>query len=159
MAPWLGIYAAPLEDITALERARPPVLGRLDLASCRRLTSLEPIGGLHRLRELDVNEGGTLASLTPIAALAGLQRPYLHGSTTMVDADLSPLLGLHRMTDLRMMNRRQYAPSVNDVRAQLASSNGEEPRHIAASARRCHDPLPPVDEGDDQRTIQQRDPP
>ncbi|MBT9257681.1 hypothetical protein KMZ30_19075 [Phycicoccus sp. KQZ13P-1] len=116
---WLGIYGAPLEDITALERLRSPVLNRLDLASCPRIPSLDPVGGLHGLRELDVSDGGTLPGLSPIAALTALERLYLYGSTKIADGDLSPLLGLKRMRDLRMMNRRHYTPSVNAVREHL----------------------------------------
>lgn len=121
---WLGIYGAPLEDITALERLRSPVLNQLDLDACRRIPSLDSVGFLHGLRELDISEGGTLPSLAPIAALTGLERLHLYGSTKIADGDLSPLLGLQRMKDLRMMNRRHYAPSVTAVREHL----GLEPR-------------------------------
>ena len=85
---WLGIYGSPLEDITALERLRSPVLSRLDLASCRRLRSLDAISGLHGLRELEVSEAGELPSLTPIAKLTGLELLYLYGSTNIADGDL-----------------------------------------------------------------------
>lgn len=116
---WLGIYGAPLEDITALERLRSPVLNQLDLEACRRIPSLDSVGFLHGLRELDISEGGTLPSLAPIAALIGLERLHLYGSTKIADGDLSPLLGLKRMKDLRMMNRRHYTPSVTAVREHL----------------------------------------
>ena len=116
---WLGIYGSPIEDISALERLRSPILDRLDLASCRHIPSLDPVAGLHGLRELDLSEGGTLPSLGPIAALTRLERLYLYGSTKVADRDLSPLLGLNRMKDLRMKNRRHYTPSVNGVRAHL----------------------------------------
>jgi hypothetical protein len=120
--PWLariGIYRAPLEDTTALARLSSPVLTRLDLASCRRVNSLADLSGLIGLRELDVSEGGTLASLTPITGLTQLERLYLYGSTTIADRDLTPLVAMPRMHDLRMMNRRHYTPSVDEVRSQL----------------------------------------
>ncbi len=72
------------------------------------------------LRQLDVSEGGALESLRPIADLHLLERLYLYGSTEVTDGDLTPVLGMARMRDFRMMNRRHYAPSVNQVKAQLA---------------------------------------
>ena len=74
------------------------------------------------LRELDVSESGSLDSLGPIAGLTGIQRLYLYGSTTIADGDLTPLLSMTRMRDLRMMNRRHYRPTVDGIRAQLASN-------------------------------------
>jgi Leucine-rich repeat (LRR) protein len=120
--PWLArlsVYGAPLEDTAALARLNTPVLSRLDLASCRRLTSLADLSGLTGLRELDVSEGGNLASLVPIAGLTSLERLYLYGSTTIADGDLSPLLAMTRMRDLRMRNRRHYRPTIQGIRAQL----------------------------------------
>ena len=120
--PWLahlGIYLAPLEDTTALARTGSPVLTELDLASCRRITSLADLSGLTALRELDVSEGGSIESLGPIAGLLHLERLYLYGSTTIADGDLTPLLGMTRMRDLRIMGRRHYAPSVKDVKGHL----------------------------------------
>lgn len=91
--PWLarlGIYGAPLDDTSALARLSSPVLSRLDLASCRRLTSLTDLSGLIGLRELDVSESGSIASLGPIAELTRLEQLYLYGSTTIADGDLTP---------------------------------------------------------------------
>jgi internalin A len=115
----LGIYAAPLEDTSALAQLSSPVLTRLDMPSCRRLTTLDDLKGLIGLRELDVSECGTLASLAPITGLTQLERLYLYGSTTIADGDLTPLLPMSRMHDLRMMNRRHYAPTVARVRGHL----------------------------------------
>lgn len=123
--PWLGrlsIYGAPLEDTSALARLNAPVLSRLDLASCRRLTSLTDLSRLAGLRELDVSESGTLASLGPIAGLTRLERLYMYGSTTIADGDLTPLLSMTHMRDLRVMNRRHYRPTSHDVCAQLGLS-------------------------------------
>lgn len=120
--PWLahlGIYRAPLEDTSALARLSSPVLTRLDIPSCRRLTTLDDLGGLIGLRHLNVSESGSLASLAPIAGLAQLERLYLYGSTTIADGDLAPLLAMTYMHDLRMINRRHYNPTVDKVRAQL----------------------------------------
>ncbi|GAA4124770.1 hypothetical protein GCM10022415_31150 [Knoellia locipacati] len=123
--PWLarlGIYGAPLEDISALRRLSSPVLSRLDLASCPRLASLTDLSALIGLRELDVSESGSLDSLLPIGGLARLERLYLYGSTTIADGDLTPLLSMTHMRDLRMMNRRHYRPTVDGVRMRLGLS-------------------------------------
>ena len=115
----LGVYLAPLEDTSALARIGSPVLSELRLAARRRITSLADIRGLVGLRFLDVSEGGTIDSLEPISGLQRLERLYLYDSTKVADGDLTPLLGLARMRDLRIMNRRHYAPSVHDVKHHL----------------------------------------
>ena len=120
--PWLaylGVYLAPLEDTSALARLGTPVLTELHLAACRRVTSLEDLRHLVGLRFLDVSEGGRIDSLEPIAGLRELHRLYLYDSTTIADGDLTPLLGLAHLRDLRIMNRRHYVPSVQDVKHQL----------------------------------------
>jgi hypothetical protein len=71
------------------------------------------------LRRLDVSEGGIIESLKPIADLRLLEQLYLYGSTKIADGDLTPLLGMTRMRDLRIMNRRHYVPSTQIVQARL----------------------------------------
>lgn len=115
----LGIYLAPLQDTSALARMSSPLLADLALASCRRIESLTDLSGLVGLRELEVSESGTIESLRPISDLKLLHRLYLYGSTKVADGDLTPLLGLTRMRDLRMMNRRNYSPTTTEVKAAL----------------------------------------
>jgi len=115
----LGIYLAPLEDTTALAQIGSPVLTELILASCRRIVSLSAMSRLIGLRRLEVSEGGTIESLKPIADLRLVERLYLYGSTKIADGDLTPLLGMPRMHDLRIVNRRHYVPSAQEVEARL----------------------------------------
>lgn len=120
--PWiehLGIYLAPLEDIAALARLASPVLTELHLASCKRLGSLENLRPLIGLRLLDLGNSGPLESLQPIAGARLLEVLSLYESTNIVDGDLTPLLELDRLRNLRMMNRRHYSPSVHDVKLRL----------------------------------------
>lgn len=120
--PWLanlGIYLAPLEDTAALARIGSPVLTELALESCPRVTSLSDLSGLIGLRGLSVGDGGTIDSLRPISDLRLLEWLYLFGSTKIGDGDLTPLLGMTRMRDLRMMNRRHYSPTLQEVEANL----------------------------------------
>jgi len=123
--PWLvslEVSGAPLGDTSALARVASPVLQSLVLGSCRKLTSLADLSGLIGLEELDVSESGRVASLRPLLALTRLQRLYLYGSTNIEDGDLTPLLSLRHMQDLRMMDRRHYSPSVSSVRTHLGLS-------------------------------------
>lgn len=115
----LEIHLAPLDDLHALAETRSPVLHRLALGSCRAITELGPLQGLSSLRELDISESGSIESLQPLRSLAALEQLYLYGSTRVTDGDLTPLLGLTRLVDLRMMNRRHYAPSVRAVKESL----------------------------------------
>lgn len=120
--PWLsqlGIFLSPLEDLSALAALNPPVLAELQLESCRRVVSLDDVRRLVGLRYLNVSECGDIDSLAPIAELRNLERLYLYGSTKILDGDLSPLLGLTRLHDLRLMNRRHYAPQAREVKVQL----------------------------------------
>ena len=110
---------APLHDITALAEARSPVLRALALGGCRQVTELDAVSACEALEELDVSECGVVSSLSPIAGLDRLNRLYLYGSTRVADGDLSPLLGLHRLRDLRMASRRTYAPSLAEVKRRL----------------------------------------
>lgn len=115
----LEIYMAPLHDITALEEARSPVLRGPALGGCKQLAKLDAVAACEALEELDVSECGAMSSLSPIAGLDRLNRLYLYGSTRVVDGDLAPLLGLHRLRDLRMASRGNYAPSLAEVKRQL----------------------------------------
>jgi hypothetical protein len=40
----------------------------------------------------------------------------MYESTRIADGDLTPLLRLTRLIDLRMMNRQHYKPTVADVK-------------------------------------------
>lgn len=115
----LEIYMAPLHDITALAEATPPVLRALALSGCMQITDLDAVAACEALEELDVSECGAMTSLSPIAGLDRLHRLHLYGSTRVVDGDLAPLLGLHRLRDLRMASRRNYTPSLAEVKRQL----------------------------------------
>lgn len=120
--PWLaelGIYSAPLSDTSALARISSPILSVLALQACRRVTSVSDLSGLIGLRTLNLAEGGSLVSLRPIAGLRLMERLDLYGSTKIADGDLTPLLGMTSLHDLRVMSRRHYNPSVADVKAKL----------------------------------------
>lgn len=58
-----------------------------------------------RLARADVSESGALSSLATANGLTQLERLYLYSCRTIADGDLTPLLPMPRMHDLRMTNR------------------------------------------------------
>lgn len=115
----LEIYVAPLHDLAALAELRSPVLRTLALGGCQQVMELNALAACVALEELDLGDCGDVSTLSPIADLDRLNRLQLYGSTKVVDGDLTPLLGLHRLRDLRMMSRRTYTPSLTQVKRQL----------------------------------------
>ncbi|MBI1378768.1 MAG: hypothetical protein GC157_15005 [Frankiales bacterium] len=117
----VGIFGArAMDDISALDiRAGAPTLERLNLDSCSAFTSLEPLSGQKLLEVLGIANCGPVESLLPIGDMQRLQRLHAYESTRIADGDLSPVLGLLALRDLRMMNRRHYKPSVQEVKRRL----------------------------------------
>lgn len=114
----LGIYlATSLHDFAPLREAT--TLRELHLESCRSLTDLTPIAASLGLRLLNVSECGDIVSLAPLAALLELEAVLLYGTTKIVDDDLTPLAGLPRLRELRIMSRRSYRPSVEQLHALI----------------------------------------
>lgn len=73
-----------------------------------------------RLARADVSESGALSSLATANGLTQLERLYLYSSRTIADGDLTPLLPMPRMHDLRMTNRRHHSHTVAQVQGHLA---------------------------------------
>jgi len=113
----LHVFRAPLNDISALANAGHIL--DLRFGSCPTVDSLAAMRSLMNLRRLEVSEAGSIESLAPLADLHQLEKVDLHGSTRITDGDLTPLLGLTHLTDLRMMNQRAYSPSVATVRKRI----------------------------------------
>jgi hypothetical protein len=112
------VGAAKLVDIAPLAQMGSS-LTELDLESCRNLGTFDSIRHLPLLTKLNLGDCGNVASLQPLAELTSLELLYLYESTNVRDGDLSQLLGLRGMRDLRIMNRRHYSPSVDAVKRQL----------------------------------------
>jgi hypothetical protein len=117
----LGIFGAPLlKDVVDLGSASAPkTLRSLELESCRGISTLDEIGRLTGLTYLNIAECGDIASFAPLANLRHLKELYAHGTTGVVDGDLSPLTGLAELIDLRMQNRRDYSPSLKSIKEQI----------------------------------------
>ncbi|MFW0774078.1 hypothetical protein ACLRGI_12995 [Paenarthrobacter nitroguajacolicus] len=113
----LSIHGARgLSDVSAL-RTSPAAqsLRTLQFESCRKLTTLDDVAFASGVRFLNMGNCGDLESLAPIRNMQELRELFLYESTTFVDGDLSPLLDLTKLTDLRLMNRKHYLPKVTEV--------------------------------------------
>lgn len=124
--------AVGLPTLTALRVADAPRLTDLDqvsasqatlhelaLESCPSIGRLDSLSGLSELRFLGMGDCGPIASLRPLATLTRLERLYAWGTTRVLDGDLSPLLKLPRLAEVRMRDRREYRPRLADVASRL----------------------------------------
>jgi hypothetical protein len=106
----LRIQGAPrLLDIDELHGLAGP-LEDLWLEGCRALASLEPLEAVTTLRALELGDCGPVESFAPLAGLARLTFLSAWGSTQPLDGDLSPLLALPRLDEIRMRDRPTYSP-------------------------------------------------
>ncbi len=112
--------ARELDDIDALAHASRS-LDEVDFETCLGLYDIESLGRLTRLRFLGISDCGRIPSLGPLANLVELECLYAWGSTRVEDGDLSPLLRLPRLKEVRMRDRREYRPRVGEIVDTLAA--------------------------------------
>ena len=117
----IGIFGARrLADIEALARSdAPQELRSLDLGSSSGFVSLDALAGRAGLRTLGIANLGPITSLRPLEGMTTLERLMAYESTRIANGDLSPLLSLTGLKDLRMMNRKHYRPTVAEVKGEL----------------------------------------
>ena len=96
-------------------------LRRLRFIECAAIESLDQIEALVGLTFLEVDDCGVVPSLAPLASLQHLEKVYLSGSTRPADDDLSPLIALPRLREVRIRERDGYTPTVAAVKAALNS--------------------------------------
>ena len=120
----LGVYLAPLYDITALEDLPPTGLRELHLESCR-ISDLTSVASAQCLRLLNMSDCGEVESLRPLSGLIDLEVLWLYGTTKVLDDDLAPIAGLPRLPELRMMSRKTYRPSVEDIQTTIRKRAGQ----------------------------------
>lgn len=115
----LGVHMArELDDVSALSLTTSR-LETLQITASKGLTEVSPIASATALQFLELSEGGELPSALPFAGLRKLKRLYLFGSTKISDGDLNPILELPELRDFRIMNRRHYTPSNDEVQAAI----------------------------------------
>lgn len=113
---FLGLY----HQGALAELADLPDLRVLSLQTCKRIETLDGVAGCTSLTQLDVANCGDIASLAPLAGLRELERLGAWESTRVLDGDLSVLLSLPRLREVRMRDRREYRPRVGEIEAALA---------------------------------------
>jgi hypothetical protein len=136
----LSILGGPLHDLHGIEQLKQ--LRYLRLGNMRSLQSLEGVEELSELTDLDIQVCGQISSIAavaelkklkrllvegcknlesikPIAGLADLERVLLDGSTTVVDGDLTPLLGLKHLRTVSFGNRPHYSHRIGEVRTLI----------------------------------------
>lgn len=114
----LGIYGAPLNDITHLDELGARQLHELHLESCQ-IRDLEPVARSVGLRMLNASECGEVESVRPLTSLGDLEVLWLYGTTKVRDDDLGPIRALPQLRELRMRSRKTYRPSVEDIQAAV----------------------------------------
>jgi hypothetical protein len=116
----LGVFGAGgLRDISNLAgETIGSRLQKLQLQSCP-IERLDALTEVTALEFLNVGECGDIQSLHPLAALSKLRCLLLFGSTRVLDGDLTPLMHLPRLKELRMKSRREYRPSVREIYESL----------------------------------------
>lgn len=96
-------------------------LKELDIYGCRKICDLDVISQCSALEVLDIAECGTISSLSPLRGLKSLVRLRMSGSTRVEDDDLSVLMQLPLLTELRIMGRKSYRPPAKAVLEYLES--------------------------------------
>ncbi|HVR79062.1 MAG TPA: hypothetical protein VMS99_11815 [Acidimicrobiia bacterium] len=114
----LGVYLAPLRDIEDLRDIQSELL-YLHIELCR-IGDLGPVSGLSALRMLNAGDCGGIRSVAPLRNLQNLRVAWLFGSTNVLDHDLSALVDLPALEELRMQSRQSYRPSVGFIHSLIA---------------------------------------
>ena len=94
-------------------------LRKLDFESCLNVSDIGAMSALTELRDLGISDCGRVQSLRAVGELSLLERLYAWGSTRVEDGDLSPLLRLSHLSEIRMRDRREYRPRLAQVKEQL----------------------------------------
>jgi hypothetical protein len=106
-----------ISDLTGSART----LQELRFENCTRIGAIDALNGLTGLRHLEMNDCRRIKSFEPIRDLPELEVLHARGSTRIVDRNLSLLLRLPRLRELRMKSRIEYRPSVDEVKTAIHS--------------------------------------
>jgi internalin A len=99
-------------------------LRKLKFETCLSVDELESVASLPGLHFLGINDCGRVQSLHPLRGLQELRAFHAWGSTHVSDGDLSPLMSLPRLSDVRMRGRAEYKPPLSVITASLAPQAG-----------------------------------
>jgi internalin A len=116
---FLGIHLTrKFTDISEFSGSHP-VLQELKFEYCSQFSSLVPLQGLTGLRRLMISDCKKIDSLKPLAGLSKLEAFMAWGTTRIIDGDLSVLCELPELKELRMQSRKEYRPSLEEVKQRL----------------------------------------
>ena len=110
--------ARELADIAGIT-SLADTLRDVEFEACRKIDSISDLETLCNLRFLGVSDCGEIESLQPVVEMQALESLHMWGTTRILDDDLSPLLQLRRLTDLRIRGRSSYRPPLVEVMTEL----------------------------------------
>jgi hypothetical protein len=111
--------ARELKDLSAAGSVADTLV-EFQLETCLGVDAIDEIAALSKLTLLGVKDCGRIESLQPIEGLRELRVFLAWESTRVMDNDLSPLLALPKLIEVRMRDRRDYRPRVAEVATFLA---------------------------------------
>jgi hypothetical protein len=114
------ILAPKLDDIGDVGEIADSLLV-LELQDCAAIEAIDDLEPLIHLRQLGLNNSGRIESLSPLVGMQQLEVFLAWESTRIVDGDLSPLMRLPSLRDVRMRERREYRPRVAEIQAAIAA--------------------------------------
>jgi hypothetical protein len=114
------VAARELADLAPVTSAAPS-LTEFEVQSCRAVDAVDDLATLHELRLLGVNDCGRIETIRPVEALKELRVFLAWESTRVLDNDLSPLLALPNLIELRMRDRASYRPRVSEIETLIAA--------------------------------------
>ncbi|MES0883618.1 hypothetical protein [Roseibium sp. SCP14] len=116
----LDLYSCPklssVEPLTACNR-----LKTLEIETCKQIGSLNGIEALSKLKTLHLINCGKLPTLRPLAGLRELERFHFHENTTILDGDLSVLLELPSLAAVSFADKSSYRPRRDEVLSHIGS--------------------------------------
>lgn len=112
--------ARELADLAAITSGATS-LTEFEVQSCLAVDAVDDLAALHELRLLGVNDCGRIETIGPVEALKELRVFLAWGSTRVIDNDLSPLLALPNLIELRMRDRVTYRPRVSEIQTLIAA--------------------------------------
>jgi hypothetical protein len=119
-------YAPRLADLRALEGSSFRALETLEFEVCNRVHDLRPVSALSKLRRIGVNDCKQVDSIAPLRDLRRLEVVELWGSTVIADSDLSVLLELPRLREVRVADRRSYDPRRAVIEEHVAANTASD---------------------------------
>lgn len=110
--------ARELADIAGISNLAD-TLRDVEFEACREIHSISDVETLCNLRFFGVSDCGEIESLRSVVEMTELESLCMWGTTRILDNDLSPILQLRKLTDLRLRGRRSYRPPLAEVMTQL----------------------------------------